>query len=109
MGQLSTQLRLDGAFRHLQTHNIPYYILHKGAPYAGVVLLKLYEKGLGVKLFIEGRNLEGNKIWSSPIEDGWIEETKADDYIRRSYERDPDLWVIEIEMRPNFEPLDYFL
>jgi hypothetical protein len=35
-----------------------------------------------------------------------IDEQKADDYIKRSVSRDPDVWVIEIEDRKGRNFLD---
>ena len=46
------------------------------------------------------RDLDGRLTWQ-PVRDGaLLSEADADAFIERQVDYDPDLWVIEIEMRP---------
>ena len=48
----------------------------------------------------------GNMAWTNALPQDVVEESKADDYIRRAITRDPDIWVIEIEDKTYANPFD---
>ena len=92
--------------RKLDTQAVPYYIVNKGAYAAGTVLLKLCAPGQGCSVLIQQRDLDGNLGWMNALNTEIVEEAKADEYIRRSVARDPDVWVIEIEDKERKNPFE---
>ena len=52
------------------------------------------------------RDFDGNLSWYPAHDEQVIEERDADERIRKSIGRDPDLWVIEIESRDGSVPVD---
>ncbi|MBU0797396.1 MAG: DUF1491 family protein, partial [Alphaproteobacteria bacterium] len=42
--------------------------------------------------------------WLAAFDGDWTEEEKVDSYIERAVQRDPDLWVIEVESRSGEHP-----
>jgi hypothetical protein len=94
---LPTGLWLEAHLRRLDQQFKPYYIINRGNHGSGTVLLKINGLGAGFKLLQQERNLDGVLVWVNALNTEMIEETKADDYIRRAITRDPDVWAIEIE------------
>jgi hypothetical protein len=60
-------------------------------------LLKINAFGKGCQLMQQQRDLDGEMGWMVLFDREIVEEARADDYIERAINRDPDLWVIEIE------------
>ena len=52
------------------------------------------------------RDLEGNMGWLPVLKGDLVAETDADAYIAKAVDRDPDLWVVEIEHREGWHPFD---
>ena len=50
--------------------------------------------------------LDGRRGWYKAHKDEQVPEADADALIRRAIERDPDLWVIEVETRDGRSPFD---
>lgn len=96
--RLPTGLLVDATLMPLNARGIFYYITHKGNHASGFILLKLNGLKGRVKLITQQRNFMSDEIeWINVLGDELVEESKADDYIRRQRDIDPDLWVIEIE------------
>lgn len=95
--RLPTELWVTSALRATAAKAIPIYILHKGAPASGTVVVKVVLGGGQCRLFNQSRDMEGKVVWISPLDEDIVAEAKADDYISRARSRDPDLWVIEAE------------
>lgn len=72
----------------------------------GTVMLKVYQAGVGCRLLAQMRDLDGKLSWYPAHKEDLIEEREADERIRRAVDRDPDLWVIEMETRDGTVPLD---
>ena len=104
--RLPTSLWLDAHFRTLTRQGVFYTIINKGAPASGTVMLKLYAPGQGAKLLQQQRDLDGVMGWLALFNGETVEEGKADDYIRRAVDRDPDVWVIEIEDKAFRNPFE---
>ena len=51
------------------------------------------------RLLSQMRDLDGRLAWYPAHKEETIPESDADARIRRAVERDPDIWVIEIETR----------
>ena len=107
--QLPTGLLVEAVLSPLNAQGLYYYIHQKGNHSSGVLLLKLNGLEGKVRLRTQQRNFMDNVLeWINPLEEETLEEAKADAYIQRAKDTDPDLWVIEIEdteMKNPFEEM----
>ncbi len=104
--RLPTGLWVDAQLRHLTETGTPYYVVNKGAYASGTVILKLNALEKGVQVLSQQRDLQGQMGWMPVLNGGWVAESEADAYIRRAVDRDPDVWVIEIEDRSQINPFE---
>jgi hypothetical protein len=104
--RLPTHIWIDAHLKRCSAEGIPAVIINSGERMGGTVLLKIYQAGLGCRLMSQMRDLEGNLSWYPAHKEEVIDERNADEYIKNSINRDPDLWVIEIESRDGTVPVD---
>ncbi len=95
--RIPTHLWVEAKIRELSAQAIGVYVTHHGEKMGGMVLLKLSNMAGECKLLTQQRDLDGLLGWVNVFQDEIIEEKKADEYIGRSINRDPDQWVIEVE------------
>ena len=102
-----THIWLEAKIRELSVQGIGVYITHKGEKMSGLVLLKLVRNTEECKLLTQQRNFETNALdWVNVFQEDTVEEQKADEYIARSANRDPDLWVVEVENKEMINPFE---
>ena len=104
--RVPTHIWVDAHLRRCSVEGIPAVVIKSGEKMGGTVLLKIYQSGVGCRLLSQIRDLNGHLNWLSTHSEDIIEEEKADDLIRKSIKRDPDLWVVEIETRDGAIPVD---
>ncbi|WP_259780971.1 DUF1491 family protein [Aestuariispira ectoiniformans] len=105
-GRLPTHLWVGATLRQLSMEAVPAFVLQKGDANGGSVLLKLNMLDNGCRVLTQARDLDGKLGWMSVFREDVVDEAKADDYIERARQRDPDLWVIEVEDRQGRNPFD---
>ncbi|MCW5731294.1 MAG: DUF1491 family protein [Alphaproteobacteria bacterium] len=71
-------------------------VARRGDPDAGAVLLKINRRGASFAVLTQARARDGALGWTACITGG-TDEASADAYLARQVQRDPDLWIIEIE------------
>lgn len=95
--RLKAGLWVQAQLRVCDIKCIPAMVIHKGDVDAGSVLLKLNQFSKGCAAFISITTMDGGSGWMHGLKEGYTDERTIDSYIRRQLERDPDLWVLEIE------------
>ena len=105
---MSTRLTADFWVRaylaRLQEAHIPAYVVARGDPTAGAVLVKLATLDGQGRLYQRSFDLmTGARAWVVLAEGA---EGEVDEAVRRQRRTDPDLWVIEIESRAGRTLLD---
>ena len=91
--RLPTQVLVSAMLRRVNDDGGFGTVLAKGDPQAGAILVVAREPAGGVRLLERGIRPNGRA--------GLIDSTPADDlegYWRRRRGRDPDLWVIELDI-----------
>ena len=104
--RLPTGLWVEAQLRRLTERGVPYYIVNKGAYASGTVILKLSDLSGACQVLSQARGLDGQLGWIEAGKGGWVAESEADAYIRRSVDRDPDVWVVEVEDRSRTNPFE---
>lgn len=104
--RLPTHLWVGAALRQLSMEAVPAFVLRKGEVNGGSVLLKLNMFDAGCRVLSQARDLDGRLGWMSVFKEDVVDEGKADAYIERATQRDPDLWVVEVEDRHGRNPFD---
>ncbi|MGB3213538.1 MAG: DUF1491 family protein [Alphaproteobacteria bacterium] len=104
--RLPVHLWIDAQLRPLADRGIYYYIRQRGERNTGVILLKLNGLLGECRLLVQQRDLDGALGWMNALGQERVEETAADAYIQRTCQRDPDLWVIEIEDKAMDNPFE---
>ncbi len=105
--RLPTYLFLDAQLRPLNGRGIFYYIHQKGERNSGLVLLKLNGLAGQCRLLQQERDWDTDEMgWINALAQDVVAESDADVYIARAVERDPDLWVIEVEDRDMNNPFE---
>ena len=88
----------------LRLADIPAYVIAKGDPSAGAVVVKLATLDGQARAFQRSFDLmTGERAWMV-LADG--AETEVDAVLGRQRSRDPDLWIIEVEDRQGRHLLD---
>ena len=97
MSDLKARFWVDALRWRAEGAGASVYVARKGDPDAGAVLVKLLlPEGLA-RLFTPIRDFQGGRVWSQPLGSEPVLERDADAYAGRRIERDPDLWVVEID------------
>ncbi len=98
---LPTALWVESHIAQCQAACLPVYVINKGAHSGASVLLKINGLGKGLQILTQVRNADGKLCWMHALpqieEKEDLAESDVDAYIRRSIERDPDIWALEIE------------
>lgn len=110
MPELNTWIWVDALRWRAEKEGAQVYVLHKGDSDAGAVLVKVVGDDRLARLYVPVRDMEGERVWSQPLGSLPMEEARADGYIARRREDDPDIWAVEIIDRQArhflIEPLD---
>lgn len=105
--RMPTYLWVEAEVRRLLGLGLGVYIAAKGDKTGGVVIQKISNMSGHCKLLGQQRDLLGRLVWINLLQDEVVPEKEADSYIKKSQERDPDIWVVEIEDRTLQEQLNY--
>lgn len=96
---LTSGLWISGQVRLCSVRNIPAYIVRRGDPDAGSILIKVVRFAAGTIVYAPANTLDEEPTWTRATGPAPVPEPDADAYIARQVARDPDLWVLEIEDR----------
>ncbi|HEU4839254.1 MAG TPA: DUF1491 family protein [Micavibrio sp.] len=97
--RIPTHLWVEAEVRRLSGEGFGVYVAARGDKTGGMVLQKISDMSGNCRLRGQQRDLLGKLVWIDILHDEIVPESEADAYIRRAVERDPDLWVVEIEDR----------
>jgi hypothetical protein len=85
---------------------MPLFVVRRGDPTSGAILMKLNQRDLGVTVLAETLTADGGRAWFRGTGPVPVAESIADAYIQRHVTRDPDIWVIEWDDRAGRLPFD---
>ena len=97
--RLPTELWVKAHAARCSAEGMAFVVVRRGDRRRGVVIAKLHILGQGFRVVAQTRNLDGVLVWTPALEGSVVPEAEADSYIHRQVSYDPDLWVIEVEMR----------
>jgi hypothetical protein len=97
--RIPTELWIKAHLRRLSATGVPAFVVRRGDPHGGMVILKVNRLDLGCRVLTQTRDLDGVLSWMPALKGDLVPEVEADDYISRQTARDPDLWVVEVETR----------
>jgi hypothetical protein len=97
--RIPTHLWVEAEVRRLSGEGFGVYVAARGDKTGGIVIQKVSDMSGNCRLRGQQRDLLGKLVWIDLLQDEIVPETEADAYLKRAVERDPDLWVVEIEDR----------
>jgi len=102
--RLPTELWLMAHVRRCNDDAVPATVVHRGDASRGTVILKLNLLGNGFRVLTQSRAMDGRRGWMAALGGTLATEAEADAYVARAVDRDPDVWVVEIEHRDGWHP-----
>lgn len=102
--RLTADFWIRAYLARLQAAHVPAYVMARGDPTAGAVLVKLATLDGRARLFQRSFDLaSGRRVWVVLAEGA---EAEVDAAVARQRKMDPDLWVLEVESREGRTLLD---
>jgi GMP synthase (glutamine-hydrolysing) len=96
--RLKTRIVVQAALRTSTMRGIAMVVARHGDDDAGTIILKINRRDLGCSVLVQTRTPTGELAWLRAVAEA-SDEAAADAYIARQVQRDPDLWVVEIDDR----------
>ena len=95
--RLKTTIQIKALIRRCDLATIGVAVTARGDPDAGAILVKLCGRDASASVLAQTRRADGTLGWLRATGATLVAESDADAYIARQRQRDPDLWVVEIE------------
>ncbi len=102
--RLPSHLWVMAVVRRENAEGRPVMVLRKGERMGGGLLVKLNFLDGRFRVLVQQRDLDGRLGWMAALREADVTEPEAEGYIARAVQRDPDLWVVEIEDRQGRNP-----
>ncbi len=93
MARLKTEIRVSAHLRRAQSAGAFAAVLRRGDPDAGAIWVIL-RQGAGLSRYTEQMGMSGAREWYC---DGPFDDMEMTLKTNKAVDRDPDLWIIEIE------------
>ncbi|WP_339832217.1 DUF1491 family protein [uncultured Parvibaculum sp.] len=107
--RLKAEIWVKALIRRCETAGAGAMVVRRGDATSGVVLVKVNRLDGRASVYAPARDGEGALFWMARPSPEPVPEVDADAYIDKQRQRDPDLWVVEIEDREGrhflFEPV----
>ena len=97
MTELKARFWVDALRWRAESAGAAVYIGRRGDPDAGVVLVKVLLPQRLAQLYVPVRDMEGERLWTQPLGTEPCDEASVTAYLERRLDRDPDLWVVEVD------------
>ena len=104
--RLNPEFWIMATVRRCNADGMPAMVVRRGDNRGGTLLLKVNQFEVGCKVLSQARDMEGEMGWMAACSGELVAETEADAYIARAMDRDPDLWVVEIESPDGVHPFE---
>ncbi len=103
-GRLPSHLWVMAVVRQENAEGRPVLVLRKGERMGGGLAVKLNLLDGRFRVLVQQRDLDGRLGWMTALKEADVEEAEAEAYLARAVQRDPDLWVVEVEDRQGRNP-----
>jgi hypothetical protein len=103
--RLKTGIWVKALVRRRDLAAVAVAVVARGDGDSGAILIKLNSRD-GCSVLAQARGPDGELLWMRATGAVPVIEADADTYIARQRQRDPDLWVVEIESRSPDAVLD---
>lgn len=104
--RLPSELWIMAHIRRCSAEGVPAVVVRRGDDRGGVLILKLNLLGQGCRILSQATDLDGRLGWLPAFSGEAVDEADADAYIARAVDRDPDVWVVEIEHKDGWHPFE---
>jgi hypothetical protein len=95
--RLKSSIQVKALIRRCDLAAIGVVVTARGDPDAGAILVKLCGREAQATVLAQARSGDGTLGWLRATGPAAVAESDADAYIARQRQRDPDVWVVEIE------------
>lgn len=96
--RLTSRMTIDALFRRVRAEGGFATVIAKGDESAGAILLLCRDRGEVRSLKERAAGLDGIYEWIPCGPQGVATDSERDSYIQRRRDRDPDLWLIELDI-----------
>ena len=94
--RLKSGVRAAAIMRSMELAGIAVYLRRRGDADAGSIYVKLVLSASEVIIYAQERGGGGSLVWQ-PVKAAGMTEGEAEDWLGKCVDRDPDLWIIELE------------
>jgi hypothetical protein len=96
--RIATHMLVSAFIRRASAEGDFATILRKGDPTAGALLLAVRIRGQNIALYEQYPTLKGSPEWQPVLVQDIENEEKLGEYLNRRCSRDPDLWIMELDV-----------
>jgi len=96
--RLPSHVEVSGLIRAVEAEGGFATVIRKGEREAGDFLVVIAERGANSRAYERVPSLDGKRTWILAKRQDTEDNAEFSDYLNRRLQRDPDLWVVELDI-----------
>lgn len=97
--RLPAHVEISSLIRQVQAEGGFATVIKKGEREAGTILVVLTENGTRSRIFERMPQLDGSRIWHCAMTQDAENPDEFDRYLERRGKQDPDVWILELDIK----------